>query len=41
VSKWKTYNEELKDAHKRKLYHLEEDEKNVESEAEMAKQSIG
>ncbi|CAD6240249.1 unnamed protein product [Miscanthus lutarioriparius] len=37
VSKWKTYNEELRNAHKRKSFHLEEerDQENDESLEEM------
>jgi chemotaxis protein histidine kinase CheA len=40
-SKWKTYNDELKNARKRKSYHHEEDVQNVESEDEMPKRPIG
>jgi len=41
VPKWKTYNEELKNARKRKSYHLEEDVENVDSEDEMPKRPMG
>jgi hypothetical protein len=41
VAKWKTYNEELKNARKRKSYCLEQDVENVESEDEMPKRPIG
>jgi len=43
VSKWKTYNEELRNARKRKSFHLEEerDQENDESLEEMPNQPMG
>jgi hypothetical protein len=41
VAKWKTYNEELKNASKRKSYCLEQGVENVKSEDEMPRRLIG
>jgi hypothetical protein len=41
VPKWKTLNEKLKNARKRKSYHLEEDGENLQTEDEMPKRPKG
>jgi hypothetical protein len=41
VPKWISYNEELKNARKRKSYHLEEDRQNLQTEDDMPKRPIG
>lgn len=41
VPKWISYNEELKNARKRKSYHLEEDGENLQTEDDMPKRPIG